>query len=281
MFFNNEELVDEFDWRHGLIRFDVFTGISARLSVSAGYGLEFISQNRKFFSISSDADQLKQQNLYFDLNRDTYNRLNFPTSGSIFFIKSKLVIDGSLREINNMSSSVSTDLSYTIAGNISKAFPLSKKITLHWNNYGGLQDYKNSDNLVNLFYIGRSIPYEENHTPFFGYRYMEKPVSHYAISALQLQMEAFAGKFVSFNFNYGYFETPTYTFINDEGPRTVGSSEGFVAGAGIQLGMLTGIGPGVFSSEYNFSTNNFKFLFDFGVFVLKGRNCKECRETEE
>jgi len=263
-FYEKNELTDEFDWRHGLLRFDVFTGISSKLSVSAGYGLEFISQNKKFFSLDSEKDKLTQQNVYFNINRDTYNRLNFPISGSIFSIKSKLVINGSLTEVNNMTSTAPTDLSYTLTGNFSKVFKLGPKYALHWFNYGGMQDYKNSDNLINLFYVGRSIPYEENYIPFFGYRFMEKPVSHYGISGLKLQVEPWVGKFVSFNFNYGYFKTPTYSFDNNGTSTVIQENEELTAGAGIQLGLLTSIGPANFSSEYNFRTNNFNFYLTMG-----------------
>ena len=264
LFYENNELTNEFDWRHGLLKFDIFTGISSRLSVSAGYGLEFISQNTRFFSLDSKKNQLTQQNVYFNINRDTYNRLNFPISGSIFSIKSKLVVNGSLKQVNNTTNSVSTDLSYTLTGNYSKAFHLSSKYTLHWFNYGGFQEYKNSDNLINLFYVGRSISYEDNYIPFFGYRYMEKPVSHYGISGLKLQVEPWEGKFVSFNFNYGYFRTPTYSFVNDGEPTVIERSEEFTAGTAIQLGLLTSIGPALFSSEYNFTTNAFNFYLTMG-----------------
>ena len=106
--------------------------------------------------------------------------------------------------------------------------------------------------------------YEANYFTFFGYQYMEKPVSHFAISGLKLQVEPWSGKFISFNFNYGYFKNPVYSFINDVGTNTIEASEDFVAGTGIQLGLLTSIGPAVFSSEYNFMTNNFNFYLTLG-----------------
>ncbi|MEM8906979.1 MAG: patatin-like phospholipase family protein, partial [Bacteroidota bacterium] len=156
-FYEEEELTNEFDWHHGLVRIDFFSGISSRLKVSLGYGLELLSQNQKFFDPSADDARMKQQNLYFNINRDTYNRLNFPTSGSNFAFQSKLIIDGTTENRSNMPSSTSTDWSYVLDAQFSKAFRLHERYTLHWYNYGGWQEFKNENNLINLFYLGRAI----------------------------------------------------------------------------------------------------------------------------
>jgi len=263
-FYEDDELTNEFDWRHGLLRIDFFSGLSSRFKISLGYGLEFLSQNQRFFDPSADDTRLTQQNLYFNVNRDTYNRLNFPTSGSNFAINSKLIVDGKFENRSTMPSTASNDWSYLIDVQFSQAIRLHKRFTLHWYNYAGHQEFKNENNLINLFYIGRSIPYEGNHFPFAGFRYMELPASRFAYSGLRLQYEPWNGRFISLSFNQGYYQVKPYSFVFDEEPTLIPKTEGNISGMGLGLGILTPIGPALFNTEYNFITEKFNFNLRLG-----------------
>lgn len=263
-FYENNQFKSEFDWRHGIIGVNFFSGLSYRFKVSLGYSWEILSQNQKFFDPSADESRLTQHNLHFNMNRDTYNRLNFPTKGSNLSIQSKLVMDGQTETRGSRSSITSTDLSYVISGQFSQAFKLNKRYTLLWYNYGGLQEYKNENNLINLFYIGRSIPYEGNHFPFAGLRYMELPASRFAYSGLRLQYEPFIGKFVSFSFNYGYYKVKPYSFLLNDEFTEIPTTEGRISGIGLGLGLLTSIGPANLNTEYNLETNKFNVNLRLG-----------------
>ncbi|MEM9820655.1 MAG: patatin-like phospholipase family protein [Bacteroidota bacterium] len=263
-FYEEDQFVNEFDWRHGLFRVDFFSGLSTRFKVSLGYGLELLSQNQRFFDPSADDARLKQQNLYFDLNLDTYNRLNFPTSGTKFAVNSKLILDGQIENRSTMPSTASNDWSYILDAQFSQAFRLHRRFTLLWYNYAGYQEFKNENNLINLFYIGRPIPYEGNHFPFAGLRYMELPASRFAYSGLRLQYEPWDDRFISLSFNHGYYQVEPYSFVLDEATTLVPTTEGNISGMGLGLGILTPIGPALFNTEYNFITERFNFNLRMG-----------------
>ncbi|MEM8909710.1 MAG: hypothetical protein AAGD05_17815, partial [Bacteroidota bacterium] len=110
----------------------------------------------------------------------------------------------------------------------------------------------------------RAIPYEGNHFPFMGLRYMELPASRFAYSGLRLQYEPFDDRFISLSVNYGYYEVKPYSFVFDEEPTSVPTTEGRIGGMALGLGILTPIGPANFNSEYNFETNNFNFNLRLG-----------------
>jgi len=263
LFFNEGQLLNEFDWRHGRAQLDFFTGITSRLSLSVGYGIEGLSQNKKFFDPDSDEVKLTQQYAFFSLDRDTYNRFHFPTDGSLIGLTAKGIPRGKLRRDNIGSIIENFNFSFRIQGQVSRAFRLSKIFTLQWNNYIGYQKYENGNNLINLFYLGRSLPNEPQHVPFQGLRYMEQPADRYAISCLSLQLEVFNNKFIVGHFNYGYYHVPSFDFFSGT-MIAVQQRENYIAGVGLEAGLLTTIGPASFKTQYNLEDNRFNFILHLG-----------------
>jgi len=262
-FFNNGQLINEFDWRHGRAQLDFFTGLTSRLSLSVGYGVEGLSQNKKFFDPDSDEVKLTQQYAFFSLDRDTYNRFHYPTQGSIIGLSFKAILRGKIRRDNIGSIIEDFNFSLRIQGKASRAFRLNKIFTLQWSNYVGYQKYENGNNLINLFYLGRSLPNESQHIPFQGLRYMEQPADRYAVSGLSLQLEAFNNKFLVGHFNYGYYHVPAFDFFSG-GMIEVQERENYLAGIGLEIGLLTTIGPASFMTQYNLEDSRVNFILHLG-----------------
>lgn len=263
LFFNNNELLNEFDWRHGRAQLDFFTGLTSRLSLAIGYGVEGISQNKKFFDPDSDEVKLSQQYAFFSLNRDTYNRLHFPTKGSFVSLTARGITTGKLTRDNINSITEDIGLSFRAQAEFNRNFRLHEVFTLRWYNSLGYQHYENGDNLINLFFLGRALPNEPQHISFQGLRYMEQPADRYAISGLSLQLEVFNNKFLTGHVNYGYYHSPKFDFFSGT-MVDIQEQEDEILGVGLEAGLLTGIGPASFSTQYNIMDNRFNFVLHLG-----------------
>ena len=263
-FYDQFELKSDFNLRHMVAKAEVFSGLSKRASLSLGYGVEYLGQNEIFNSTFSDNAQLKSQNLYLHINRDTYNRFYFPTKGSILSLNGKLILDGVIdkKGSNNITSDV--DYSYVLDGQFSLALPLNDQFTFQWYNYGGYMNFKNENNFVNLFYLGRRLPRENNNFPFYGLRYMELPVNQFAYSGLKFQYEPWTNYFISLAFNYGWYKADTFSFVDDDEIQIYNSWEDQIGGLGLELGMLTRVGPVRFTTEYNLDAKRFNLTFLLG-----------------
>jgi len=263
LFFNNNELLNEFDWRHGRAQLDFFTGLTSRLSLAIGYGVEGLSQNKKFFDPDSDEVKLSQQYAFFSLNRDTYNRLHFPTRGSLVSLTAKGITTGNITRDNINSVNEEIGLSFRAQAEFTRNFRLHEVFTLRWYNSVGYQHYENGDNLINLFFIGRALPNEAQHITFQGLRYMEQPADRYAISGLSLQLEVFNNKFLTGHVNYGYYHSPKFDFFSGT-MVDIQEQEDELLGVALEAGLLTGIGPASFSTQYNVMDNRFNFVLHLG-----------------
>ncbi len=263
LFFNDNELLNEFDWRHGSAQVGFFTGLTSRLSLAIGYGVEGISQNKKFFDPDSDEVKMSQQYAFFSLNRDTYNRLHFPTRGSFISLTARGITTGELTRDNINSVTEDIGLSFRAQAEFSRNFRLHQVFTLRWYNSFGYQHYENGDNLINLFFLGRALPNEPQHIDFQGLRYMEQPADRYAISGLSLQLEVFNNKFLTGHINYGYYHSPKFDFFSGT-MVNIQEQEEELFGVGLEAGLLTGIGPASFSTQYNVMDNRFNFVLHLG-----------------
>jgi len=263
LFFNDNELLNEFDWRHGRVQLDFFTGLTSRLSLAIGYGVEGLSQNKKFFDPDSDEVKLSQQYAFFSLDRDTYDRLHFPTRGSFVSITARGITTGKITRDNINSVSQDISLSFRAQAEFNRNFRLHQTVTLRWYNSVGYQHYENGDNLINLFFVGRALPNEPQHINFQGLRYMEQPADRYAISGLSLQLEIFNNKFLTGHINYGYYHSPKFDFFSGTMVNIQEQEDGLL-GVGLEAGLLTGIGPASFSTQYNVMDNRFNFVLHLG-----------------
>ena len=144
-----------------------------------------------------------------------------------------------------------------------KAFSFWKKVTPIVGLSGGYIR-RTENNFLNRFYLGRALPHEISHVEFMGLRYMEMPVSAYAMGQFKLQIEPFKDIFTSLIYNTARYSLKEFKeeggFVTNE----VISKTGDLHGAGIELGWLTRLGPAVFTTEYNFQQERLNFSLHIG-----------------
>ena len=261
--YENGELRDVFDIHHYEGRFDIFSDVRNRWLIKVGVGLEQYSQSRALFAPETEDLRLSQQNLYFNLKRDSYDRLHFPKAGSIASIEAKFSFGGSLREFTTDTTIVNNNLNGLVRTYFNRIFPVSKKFAVEWGVDGGISAYANN-NFLSLFYLGRSIPYENNFVEFAGFGYMERPATAYAFSALKLRFEPRENLFTSLIANYGYYDVKNFLISNENGTMEAESSRDAIFGAGIEFGYMTPLGPIKLDTQYNFLTNQANFALHMG-----------------
>ena len=126
------------------------------------------------------------------------------------------------------------------------------------------QEAETSNSFLNLFFLGRSVPEELSHVEFVGLDYTELPVSSYWFSGVRWRMELKEDIFGSILFNYGQFRAKEYDRIFDNTFETVPEMEGDILGLGLELGFVSPLGPGRFSTEYNLNENRINVAFHLG-----------------
>ncbi len=262
--YNNHKLIQQFNYRHGKVGLDLFSGISKDLSFSLGISSEFLSQNQKFLDdIQSSKNSLRQTSIYAKLILDTYNRKYFPTEGSKLLIQGNLVIEGQIKNEIETENAKSVIRNKAVQLQFSQVFKLSRRVTLLWSNYGAVTNYQTAD-YINLFYLGRSLSYEPQFIPFTGFKYMEQPADGYGYTGVRFQFEPFDGKFISVDYNAGIFHSPKFTVEENDGELIIPEMEGSMSGAGLELGLNSSLGPIIFRTEYNFETKFFNFILQLG-----------------
>lgn len=263
-FYENGELVDAFDLHHYEGRADVFSDINNRWLAQIGIGIEQYSQARALFDPDAESLRLNQANLYFNLIRDTYDRLHFPRAGSLSSIDAKFSFGGRLRNISNDTLLVNSNLNGLVRTNFNRIFPVSKKFVAEWGVDGGISAYADN-NFLNLFYLGRSIPYENNFVEFAGLDYMELPVTAFVFSALKFRFEPKPDIFTSAVVNYGYYNVRNFLTVNEDGGITqITDGSDRIFGAGLEAGMLTIAGPIKIQGQYNFFTRRLNWALHMG-----------------
>lgn len=263
-FYENNQLYQEFNNSHGKVELDLFSGLSKDLSFSLGLYTEYLSQKRKFPEDSDASEKiLRQTATYARLTLDTYNRKYFPLQGNYLSFYANLVLDGSVEHKieNGMTSSV--DLNNSIQLEYSQVFRLAPGLTALWFNYGGITIYETAE-FINLFYLGRRLSYEPRFVPFTGFKYMQQPADQFGFSGIRIQAEPFDGKFISLDYNIGYFHAPEFILEENGGPLEIPEAEGMMSGMGLELGLSSTFGPVIFRSEFNFETRLFNFIFQIG-----------------
>lgn len=265
LFYEDNRLVDEFNYRHGQLRLDLFSGLRRDLSVSLGISTEFLSQSRKFFDIEEAEVNLRQSSFHFDFGYDTYNRSLFPKRGTQFRLSGKMAFSGRLKTGEDAGFSNSVRLNTYGLLHFNQVFPVSSKVIFQWNNSIGVSRYR-ATNSINLFYLGRSISYEPTFIAFSGFSYMERPAGRFTLSNLRLQVEVFREKFIALDYNHGYYLVPSFSVLEGEIVRKTEREDGALSGMGLELGANSSFGPLVFRTEYNFFTQQFNFLFHLGFY---------------
>jgi len=263
-FYENSQLKNTFGMQHNVLDLNAFSGVTNNLYISLGIGMERYFQRPKLFLASSENVRLIQQYLSFRALRDTYNRLYYPTLGSRVEAFAKGLLNSRLRLLKSSEEDTRQSIEGGMAmARVNKIFPLGEKLTLHWFGAGGAAWYSEYD-FINLFYLGRMLPYEESHLYFAGYRYMERPASSFLYTGLRWQWEYADNYFASFIANYGRYTADDFDFSIDESSISRFNETGEISGIGVELGLLSRFGPLRFTTEYNFEEHDFSFIIRGG-----------------
>lgn len=263
--FSDGELVDAFDLHHYETRLDLFSDVRNRWLFSVGAGRERYVQSLEFIDPDSESLRLSQWNLYFDMRRDSYDRLHFPRAGSTASFSAKFSFGGNLRQFQNDTTLINSDINGLVRTYFNRIFPISEKFTAEWGIDGGISAYADNS-FLNLFYLGRSIPYESNFVEFAGFEYMERPATAYVFSTVKLRFEPKTNIFTTLIANYGMYDVQDFLRASDVGMTMANAQRDYMFGAGLQLGLLTPVGPMKFDAQYNFMTERVNVALHLGYY---------------
>lgn len=260
----NNALVGEYNFTRAQARLDIFSGLGLNTTLGVGISAQHHQLSNRFFELDEAEGPRKNQIItHFNFEYDNLNRKYFPTRGSRLQLNSNLVIEGKLRAALDDESKTNTrgNMYHSLA--YRKIFRTSSKLTLEWYNHAGYSVYEDPDYLQ-LFYLGRALPYDNKFIPFAGYNYMERPADRYAFTGLRFQLEPMEAIFAALNVNYGYFRSPSFSYLDDDGHAIFPKEQDSMSGIGLQIGALSNFGPISLSSEFSFDTREVNFLFEMG-----------------
>ena len=267
-FYNDDGgVLEETGMTHYELRLDLFTSFNNSSLLSGGIGLERYAQRDKFFEGDTELIGVTQQTIYGRYLRDTYDRAHYPREGSFLAIDGKLALSSSLRFPFDVQDIGINSFNKLIRLQFSKIFPVGEVMAVEWYTDAGavdFQDIEPSNSFLNLFFLGRSIPEELSHVEFVGLDYMELPVSSYWLSGVRWRMELKEDVFGSILFNYGQFRAREYDRIFDDTFETVPEMDGDILGLGLEVGFVSPLGPGRFSTEYNLNEQRINVAFHLG-----------------
>ncbi len=252
-----------FDIRHFQTEANVFSTFNNRFFISTGLGLEQFIRSEEFFDPNKDDTRFSQAFVQFRFLRDTYDREHFPSSGSFIQLDGQYSFQRHLKSdaIDTLVSIPNDNAKIRLQ--IIKALPVSKKITTIIG-VDAAYTRRVENNYLNRYYLGRAMLGERSHVEFAGLRYMEQPVSAFAAAQFKLQFEPVADFFTSFVFNSAFYNLENYEIADGLITDKVITEEDFIYGLGLELGMLTRLGPVSFSAEYNFLYNRPNFFLHIG-----------------
>ena len=254
--YENGNFVNSFEMQHAYDNLGLFSAISNHSSLWLGWGTEIFIQNQTFSTEEIESVNQSQNYLFLKYNRDKLNRKYFPTKGYQISINGKYLLGGQLKSKISGVPNIDVADDYYVQLEYDQIFSVGKKASLLWYNRGGYADIDDR-NYINLFYLGRKIPYENQHVNFVGFDYMERLAQRYAFSGLRLQFEPSPNKFVSLFYNYGYFKLDEHDIVQDQFIDPKSAEEGSMSGIGAEVGMLVRqFGPLRFRGEYNFLTKH-------------------------
>ena len=254
--YENGNFVNSFEMQHAYDNLGIFSAISNHSSIWLGWGTEIFIQNQTFSSEEIESVNQSQNYLFLKYRRDKLDRKYFPTRGYQISLNGKYLLGGKLNSKIIGVPTLPVDGDYYAQIEYDQIFPIGQKASLLWYNRGGYAEIQDR-NYINLFYLGRKIPYENQHVNFVGFDYMERLANSYAFSGLRLQFEPSPNKFISLFYNYGYFELDEHDIVEDQLIYTQSKEEGSMSGIGIEAGMLVRqFGPLRLRGEYNFLTKH-------------------------
>ena len=194
-FFLGDKLNTEFSIRHIDLRGELFCGTDNRWLFSIGMGWEHFGQSEQFFDADTDNVELDMLNSYATILRETYDREIFPRIGARMRIQGSYTLSGHLKLVESGMKNSIVSPTMMVRFEYNRYFPITDRIGLHWYNDAGWLEFS-AQNYLYMFYLGRHLPAEPNHVPFYGLSFMEQPASRYALTGMKLRVEPGVDYFV-------------------------------------------------------------------------------------
>lgn len=267
-FYDEEGDVEEISGMyHYDLSLELFSSFSNSSLLSYGLSLERYSHRKSFLNSDTELIGSNQFNAYLGYLWDTYDRQQYPREGIYFSLLGKQSLGTTNKYSFVMEENSLSEFRRSAQLQFSKIFPIGDLLAVEWYNGAGIVDFREKDlpnNYLNLFYLGRSIPEEVSHIEFFGLDYMELPVSSYWLSGLRFRAEVYENIFGSLLVNYGQYKAETYQRFVDEEIEVIPSLTDEVLGLGLEIGFVSPLGPGRFSSEYNLTEGRINFALHLG-----------------
>jgi len=255
--------VESFDIRHMVTEANVVSSLHNRYLMSMGVGLERYVRSEEYFD--ADDNNLTTNSAFLQVRflNDSYEEMHFARKGHRFELWGKYSFNRNMERKAIDSISTIRPENLMLGLNISKAFSLSKRMSLMLAADGGYTQFT-ENNYFHRFYLGRLLPNEKTHVNFSGLRYMETPVSAFAIGSGKMQIEVAKEIFTTLIFNGGYYELKTKAVEGGVASNKTITETEYIYGLGLELGMVTRLGPIVFSTEYNIGQENLNFYLHVG-----------------
>jgi len=252
-----------FDIRHFQTEVNIFSTFNNRFFISTGIGLERFVRSEEFFDPNKDDTRFNQAFLQFRFLRDTYDREHFPKSGSFLQLDGQYAFQRRLKSATNDSiPSIPID-NAKIRFQAIQIFPAWNKITPVFG-LDAAYTRKLENNYLNRYYLGRAMTNERSHVGFAGLRYMEQPVSAFALAQFKLQIEPVTDFFTTLVFNSAFYNLENNKIVDGVPTENLIKEKELIYGVGLELGLLTRLGPVSLSSEYNFQINRPNFFLHVG-----------------
>jgi NTE family protein len=261
--FEGGNKVENFDIRHMVTEVKLFSTLHNRYLMSIGAGLERYVRSEEYFD--ADDNNLTTDGAYGQVRflNDTYDEIHFPTKGHHFEVWGKYSFSRKIeRKVIDSISTIGRE-NFMLGLKFSKAFSVTKRASLVFEVNGGYTQFV-ENNYFHRFYLGRLLPNEKTHFNFSGLRYMEMPVSAFVLGSGKVQIEVVKEIFTTLIFNGGYYEQKTKAIEGGVVSNKTITESDYIYGLGLELGMVTRLGPITFSTEYNINQNNLNFYFHVG-----------------
>jgi len=263
LFYNNFELLDLFRLRHGTARLSFYTTIARDAQIEIGTGYDYTAKRQRLRVSTTQDGSLHQWNSYARLTRDIRDRKYYPTRGSFIQITGSYLIDGISKQDGVSGEIRQSQTGGRVIGQYDRAISIHDRFTMHWYNAAGYANYSDSD-FLNLFYLGRDLPYEEVQTFFAGLRYMEQPANYFGLTGVKFQWEIWKNQFLTAMYNYGYFNLENFNYNSPDIAVPVLDTEGHLHGIGLEAGMVTQLGPIRVRGEYLFDSQQLSAVLMLG-----------------
>ncbi len=261
--FENGNRIESFDIRHMVTEANIFSTLHNRYLMAIGGGYERYVRSEEYFD--ADENNLTTDGAFGQVRFliDTYDKLHFPKKGHHFELWGKYGFDRKIeRKVLDSISTIRPE-NLMLGLNFSKAFSVAKRASLVFGVNGGYTQFV-ENNYFHRFYLGRLLPNERTHINFAGLRYMEMPVSAFALGSGKVQIEVAKEIFTSLTFNGGYYELKTKAVEGGVVSNNTITRSDYLYGLGLELGMVTRLGPITFSTEYNINQGDVNFYLHVG-----------------